>query len=71
MLAHGADINGANVVHAAAFGGSSCGARDSEGYVATLTFLCENSADMNNRRFRDNLSPLGLALESGNTGAID
>ena len=71
LLAHGADINGANVVHAAAFGGSSCGNNNSEGYVAVLKFLHENDANINSRVFRDNLTPLSLALESGNVAAIE
>jgi len=71
LLDKGASIHGANAVHAAAFGGSSCGKNKSTQYVDVLRFLIERGADMNNRVFRDNLTPLSLALESGNTAAIE
>ena len=71
LLDHGADINGANVVHAAAFGGPSCGKENPDGYVAVLQSLHQNGANMNSRVFRDDLTPLGLARESGNQAAIE
>ena len=69
LLAAGGNINGANIVHAAAFGGSSCGSDETKDYLGTLKFLYDNGADMNSRIFRDKLTPLSLAIESGNKKA--
>ena len=70
LIKHGAWIKSANAVHAAAFGGSSCGKNKTEAYVDCLKYLIEHGANKNDRRFRDSLTPLGLALESGNQAAV-
>ncbi len=71
LLENGASIHSANAVHAAANGGSSCGSDTSKDYVQALRLLHEQGADINDKVFRDRLTPLGLALESGNTAAIE
>ena len=59
-----------NSLHAAAFGGSSCGEGREQEYAETLRILIDAGADMDDRRHFQNQTPLGIALKSGNRGAI-
>ncbi len=70
LLEHGADPTSLDAVHAAAFGGSSCGEGREKEYAETLQILIDAGADMNDRRHINNDTPLGTALISGNRGAI-
>ena len=60
-----------DALHAAAWGGSAYGKRKEREYADSLKLLIEAGADMNDRRHCNNRTPLGVALESGNTGAIE
>jgi ankyrin repeat protein len=71
LLAHGADVNGPNVLHAAAYGGSSCGKDDTKPYVEALKLLVARGADINSRRYFNNMTPLAVAIDSGNKRAAD
>ena len=71
LLENGADPTSLDAVHAAAFGGSSCGEGREQEYAETLRVLIDAGADMNDRRHFQNQTPLGIALNSGNRGAID
>ena len=70
LLENGADPTSLDAVHAAAFGGSSCGEGREQAYAETLRILIDAGADMNDRRHYQNQTPLGIALKSGNKGAI-
>ena len=70
LLANGADPTALDALHAAAFGGSSCGEGREQEYAETLRILIDAGADMNDRRHFQNQTPLGIALKSGNRGAI-
>lgn len=70
LITNGADPTSLDAMHAAAFGGSSCGEGQSEEYAETLQILIEAGADMNDRRHYQNQTPLGIAIKSGNSGAI-
>lgn len=70
LLEYGADPTSLDAVHAAAFGGSSCGEGREKEYAETLQILIDAGADMNDRRHINNDTPLGTALISGNRGAI-
>ena len=70
LLANGAHPTSLDALHAAAFGGSSCGEGREEEYAETLRILIDAGADMNDRRHFQHQTPLGIALESGNSGAI-
>lgn len=70
LLENGADPASLDAVHAAAFGGSSCGEGKEQEYAETLRILIDAGADMNDRRHFQNQTPLGIALKSGNRGAI-
>lgn len=70
LLANGADPTSLDAVHAAAFGGSSSGEGREQEYAETLRTLMDAGADMNDRRHYQNQTPLGIALKSGNRGAI-
>ena len=71
LLEKGADPRSLDAVHAAAYGGSACGEGEEEEYAASLRILIEAGADMNDRRHYLNQTPLGIALKSGNRGAIE
>lgn len=71
LLANGAHPTSLDAVHAAAFGGSSCGEGKEKEYADTLQILINAGADMNDRRHYQNQTPLGIALKSGNKGAIE
>lgn len=70
LLANGAEPMSLDAVHAAAFGGSSCGEGREKEYAETLQILIDAGADMNDRRHYQNQTPLGIALKSSNKGAI-
>ena len=70
LLSNGADPTSLDAMHAAAFGGSSCGEGREQEYAETLQILVEAGADMNDRRHYQNQTPLGIAIGSGNSGAI-
>ena len=70
LLENGADPTCLDALHAAAFGGSSCGEGREQEYAETLRILIGAGADMNDRRHFQNQTPLGIALKSGNRGAI-
>ena len=71
LLAHGARPDSLDAMHAAAWGGPDRGRGRGPEYADTLRLLLDAGADRNDRRHRDNLTPLAVALESGNAGAID
>ena len=71
LLENGADPTSLDALHAAAFGGSSRGGGREQEYAETLRILIDAGADMNDRRHFQNQTPLGIALKSGNSGAID
>ena len=71
LLAEGAKPDSLDALHAAAWGGSDCGKGREREYAAALRLLIEAGADMNDRRHHKNRTPLAVALESGNTGAIE
>ncbi len=70
LLSKGAEPTSLDALHAAAFGGSSCGEGREQEYAETLQILIEAGADMNDRRHYQNQTPLRTALISGNKGAI-
>ena len=70
LLAHGARPDSLDAMHAAAWGGPDCGRGREQEYADTLRLLVDAGADLNDRRHRENMTPLAVALESGNTGAI-
>jgi len=71
LLEHGARPDSLDALHAAAWGGSACGKGKERKYAGTLKLLIEAGADANDRRHCNNRTPLAVALESGNTGAIE
>ena len=71
LLAQGAKPDSLDALHAAAWGGSACGKGNEGEYADTLKLLIDAGADMNDRRHCKNQTPLAVALESGNTGAIE
>ena len=71
LLEHGARPDSLDALHAAAWGGSDRGKGMEREYAESLKLLIEAGADVNDRRHRDNRTPLAVALESGNTGAIE
>ena len=71
LLEQGARPDSLDALHAAAWGGSAGGKRKEREYADSLKRLIEAGADMNDRRHWNNRTPLGVALESGNTGAIE
>lgn len=71
LLALGARPNSLDALHAAAWGGPSAGkGRESE-YAETIRVLAAAGADVNDRRHCGDRTPLAVARESGNTGAIE
>ena len=71
LLAHGARPDALDAMHAAAWGGPDRGRGREPEYADTLRLLVDAGADLNDRRHRGNMTPLAVALESGNAGAID
>ena len=71
LLEHGARPDSLDALHAAAWGGSGRGKGMERDYADTLKLLIEAGADANDRRHCNNRTPLAVALESGNTGAIE
>ena len=71
LLEHGARSDSLDALHAAAGGGSACGKGMEREYAESLKMLIEAGADVNDRRHCNNRTPLAVALESGNTGAIE
>lgn len=71
LLEHGADPMSLDALHAAAWGGSARGKGAAQEYAESLQILVEAGADKNDRRYCENKTPLAVALESGNRGAID
>lgn len=71
LLDHGAHPTSLDAMYAAAWGGSGCGAGQEAEYAMTLRILVEAGADKNDRRNENQQTPLAIALDSGNTGAID
>jgi ankyrin repeat protein len=71
LLAQGARPDSLHALHAAAWGGSGCGKGQEREYAEVLKLLLDAGADLNDRRHYKNQTPLGVALESGNTGAIE
>lgn len=70
LLEQDAKPNSLDALHAAAWGGSACGKGKEKEYAEALKVLIEAGADKDDRRHYGNKTPLGLALESGNKGAI-
>ncbi len=71
LIKHGADPNGPNVLHAAAYGGSSCGAEEPQQYIAAVQLLIEKGADINSQKYYQHQTPLAVAIESGNHWVAD
>ena len=71
LLAHGAKPDSLDALHAAAWGGSNLGRGNERAYTETLKLLIDAGADINDRRHCKNQTPLAVALESGNHGAIE
>jgi len=71
LFTHGARPDSLDAMHAAAWGGSDRGQGREKEYVETLRLLVEAGADLNDRRHRQNRTPLAVAIESGNAGAIE
>lgn len=71
LLAQGARPDSLDALHAAAWGGSARSKGMEQDYADTLKLLIEAGADANDRRHCNNRTPLAVALESGNSGAID
>jgi ankyrin repeat protein len=71
LLEHGARPDSLDALHAAAGGGSACGKGMEREYAESLKVLIEAGADVNDRRHCNHRTPLAVALESRNTGAIE
>jgi len=71
LLEQGARPDSLDALHAAAWGGSARGNGEEMAYADSLKLLIEAGADMNDRRHCNNRTPLSVALESGNTGAVE
>ena len=71
LLERGTRPDSLDALHAAAWGGYACGKEMEREYADSLKLLIEAGADMNDRRHCHERTPLGVALESGNTGAIE
>ena len=71
LLAHGARPDSLDALHAAAWGGSDRGQGREREYAETLRILIDAGADRNDRRHCGDKTPLTVALESGNVGAIE
>jgi ankyrin repeat protein len=71
LVAHGAKPDSLDALHAAAWGGPACGKGKERDYADVLQLLIAAGADRNDRRHCRNQTPLAVALESGNSGAIE
>ena len=71
LLEQGARPDSLDALHAAAWGGPACGKGKEQEYADSLKLLIDAGADMNDRRHCNNRTPLAVALECGNTGAIE
>ena len=71
LLAHGARPDSLDALHAAAWGGPARGAGREREYADTLKVLVDAGADVNDRRSCKGRTPLAVALEAGNAGAIE
>jgi ankyrin repeat protein len=71
LLTHGARADSLDALHAAAWGGSDRGQGREQDYAETLQVLIDAGADIHDRRYCDGKTPLAVALESGNRGAIE
>jgi ankyrin repeat protein len=71
LLEQGARPDSLDALHAAAWGGPDRGKGKEREYVDSLKLLIEAGADMNDRRHCNNRTPLAVALEGGNKGAIE
>jgi ankyrin repeat protein len=71
LLEHGARPDSLDALHAAAWGGSTCGKGKEQEYAESLKLLIEAGANLNDRRHHNHRTPLAVALESGCAGAID
>jgi ankyrin repeat protein len=71
LLSLGSRPDSLDALHAAAWGGSDRGLGREHEYAATLKLLIDAGADLNDRRHHKNQTPLAVALEGGNVGAIE
>ena len=71
LLERGARPDSPDALHAAAYGGPSAGKGREREYATTLKLLIEAGADVNDRRHCNHRTPLGVALQSNNVGAIE
>ena len=71
LLAHGARPDSLDALHAAAWGGSDRGKGQKREYAESLKILVEAGADISDRRHCNDRTPLAVALEGGNTEAIE
>ena len=71
LLTHGARADSLDALHAAAWGGPTRGRGREHEFAETLRLLIDAGADVNDRRSCRNQTPLAVAVESGNVGAIE
>ena len=71
LCEHGASPQSLDALHAAAWGGSGQGKGEEERYGKTIRMLAHYGADVNDTRYFNHRTPLDVALESGNLGAIE
>lgn len=71
LLEAGASPDALDALHAAAWGGSARGQGREGDYADALRILVNAGADVNDRRHTDGKTPLAVALESGNRGALE
>ena len=71
LCENGASPHSLDALHAAAWGGSGQGKGEEVEYGAAIAMLVAYGADINDRRSYQNKTPLAVALESGNEGAIE
>ena len=67
LLSSGADPKGLHVMHAIAFGGSSCGKDQPEEYLKCAKLLINAGADKDDTREPKGRTPYQIALDVGNT----